>query len=78
MVGILVSFWDDLFSGAMLVSGSVIGGGFKDDFIFTTTNLEILEMIRFGRIFSTTNLLFAFQTTSGMTPLVSCVCWRVR
>ena len=23
MVGILVSFWDDLFSGAMLVSGSV-------------------------------------------------------
>jgi len=27
MVGILVSFWDDLFSGAMLVSGSV-GGGF--------------------------------------------------
>ena len=24
MVGILVSFWDGLFSGAMLVSGSVI------------------------------------------------------
>ena len=28
MVGILVSFWDGLFSEAMLVSGRVLSGGF--------------------------------------------------
>ena len=41
MDGILVSFWETLFSGAMLVSGRLLPGGFKR-FIFT---LNIGEMI---------------------------------
>ena len=39
MVGILVSFRDGLFSGTMLVSGRVLGGGFKHFWTFHPENL---------------------------------------
>ena len=48
MVGILVAFWDGLFSGAMLVSGSVHVFFENDKFFLTApiTNLVIPESPR--------------------------------
>ena len=42
MVGILLSCWGGLFSGAMLVLGRV-GGGFKRFFIFTPIPGEMIQ-----------------------------------
>ena len=47
MVGILVSVWDGLFSGGMLVLGSVIGFAFDDVRLFpTSTQITIAGILK--------------------------------